>query len=174
MKILLALDNSPYSEAASEEVITELRPAGTEVHVVSVVDTGRLLPHEDGFGVHAMFVEEVSALMEEWRNEAKETVNEATRKLSSAGFTTKSIVMEGDVKPCILDYAEEWKPDLIVMGSQGKNAFERFLLGSVSDGILRHAKCSVRVVRIAALAKDASATQTKQGDAAHSVQGKAA
>lgn len=174
MKILLALDNSPYSAAASEEVITEFGTAGVAVHVLSVVDTGRLLPHEDGFGVHAMFVEEVSALMEEWRNEAKETVAEATRKLSSAGFTTKSIVMEGEVKECILDYADEWKPDLIVMGSQGKNGIERFLLGSVSDGILRHAKCSVRVVRIAALAKDSSATQTEQRDAAHSVKGTAA
>ena len=167
MKILLAIDNSPFSNAATDEVLTEFRPADTEVHVLSVVDTAKLLPPMDGYGVHAMFVEEVSAIMEEWRNEARQVVANSIKKLASAGFKATAVVMEGEVKVCILEYAEDWKPDLIVLGSHSRKGLERLLLGSVSDAILRHADCSVRIVRIAAIAKERTMTQAKE-DAAHS------
>jgi hypothetical protein len=47
----------------------------------------------------------------------------------------------------ILDEAERWGADLIVVGSHGYRAWERFLLGSVSQAVVSHAKCSVAVVR---------------------------
>jgi len=47
----------------------------------------------------------------------------------------------------ILDEAESWGADLIVLGSHGYNAWKRFLLGSVSQAVVSHAKCSVEVVR---------------------------
>jgi nucleotide-binding universal stress UspA family protein len=47
----------------------------------------------------------------------------------------------------ILDEAESWGADLIVVGSHGYRAWERFLLGSVSQSVVSHAKCSVEVVR---------------------------
>jgi nucleotide-binding universal stress UspA family protein len=47
----------------------------------------------------------------------------------------------------ILEAASEFKPGLIVVGSRGRNSFQRFLLGSVSQKVLSHAKCSVRVAR---------------------------
>jgi nucleotide-binding universal stress UspA family protein len=47
----------------------------------------------------------------------------------------------------ILDEAERWGADLIVVGSHGYRAWERFLLGSVSQAVVSHAKCSVEVVR---------------------------
>ena len=47
----------------------------------------------------------------------------------------------------ILDVAEEWGADLIVVGSHGYRALKRFLLGSVSHSVVSHAKCSVEVVR---------------------------
>ena len=174
MKILLAVDNSPFSKAATNEVLTEFRPADTEVHVLSVVDTAKLLPPMDGYGVHAMFVEEVSAIMEQWRNEAKQVVANSIKKLASAGFKAREVVMEGEVKACILEYAEDWKPDLIVLGSHSRKGFERLLLGSVSDAILRHANCSVRIVRVAARAKEGSMSQGKKGDLAHSAAAEAA
>jgi nucleotide-binding universal stress UspA family protein len=48
----------------------------------------------------------------------------------------------------ILDEAEKWKADLIVVGSHGYPAWERLLLGSVSQAVVSHAKCSVEVVRV--------------------------
>jgi nucleotide-binding universal stress UspA family protein len=48
----------------------------------------------------------------------------------------------------ILDDAEKWPADLIVLGSHGLKGLNRFLLGSVSDAVSRHAACSVQVVRV--------------------------
>jgi nucleotide-binding universal stress UspA family protein len=46
-----------------------------------------------------------------------------------------------------LGVAEEWHPDLIVLGSHGQKGLRQFLLGSVAEFVARHAKCSVLVVR---------------------------
>ena len=167
MKILLAIDNSPYSKAAIAEVLAEFRSTDADVHILSVVDTGKLLPRMDGYGVHAMFVEEVATIMEQLRSEAEEAIALGIKKLSAAGFATKNVLREGEVKACILDYAEEWKPDLIILGSHGRKGFDRFLLGSVSEAILRHARCSVRVVRIGAQAETARLARTEEADVAH-------
>ena len=64
----------------------------------------------------------------------------------------KTISLDGAMLPgpprtVILDEAERWGADLIVVGSHGYRAWERFLLGSVSQAVVSHAKCSVEVVR---------------------------
>jgi len=54
--------------------------------------------------------------------------------------------LAGPPREAILDEADRWKADLIVMGSHGYGAWQRFLLGSVSQAVVSHAKCSVEVV----------------------------
>ena len=56
-------------------------------------------------------------------------------------------LVPGPPRTVILDEAESWGADLIVVGSHGYRAWERFLLGSVSHAVVSHAKCSVEVVR---------------------------
>jgi nucleotide-binding universal stress UspA family protein len=56
-------------------------------------------------------------------------------------------IEEGDPKAVILDCAAKWPADLILLGPHGRKALERFLLGSVSEGVSRHATCSVQIVR---------------------------
>lgn len=84
------------------------------------------------------------------REQADAIVKSAAEKLSSIGpdvsVTTKTIL--GSPKQVILDEAETWKPELIVVGSHGYPTWERLLLGSVSQAVVSHAKCSVEVVRI--------------------------
>jgi nucleotide-binding universal stress UspA family protein len=53
----------------------------------------------------------------------------------------------GSPKHTILEEAEAFNADLIVLGSHGRGRVERFLLGSVSLAVVTHAKCSVEVVR---------------------------
>jgi len=55
---------------------------------------------------------------------------------------------EGNQKSVIVDLAAKWPADLVVIGSHGRRGVERFLLGSVSEAVVRHAPCSVQVVRI--------------------------
>jgi nucleotide-binding universal stress UspA family protein len=56
----------------------------------------------------------------------------------------------GDARQVILDEAQEWPADLVVLGSHGRTGMKRVLLGSVSDSVSRHARCSVQIVRGAA------------------------
>ena len=56
-------------------------------------------------------------------------------------------MIEGPPKLVILEEAEKFGADLIVVGSHGYGFVERFLLGSVSQAVAVHAKCSVEIVR---------------------------
>jgi nucleotide-binding universal stress UspA family protein len=56
-------------------------------------------------------------------------------------------VLAGNPKEVILEEAEKWNADLIVVGSHGRRGFKRFLLGSVSEAVAMNAHCSVVVVR---------------------------
>lgn len=62
-------------------------------------------------------------------------------------ITIEGHFLVGPPRSVILDEAESWGADLIVVGSHGYGRWERFLLGSVSQSIVSHAKCSVEVVR---------------------------
>jgi nucleotide-binding universal stress UspA family protein len=82
--------------------------------------------------------------------QARSIVAGALAKLRSAmgsEVKIKGKSAPGPPRAVILDEAESWDADLIVVGSHGYRAWERFLLGSVSQSIVSHAKCSVEVVR---------------------------
>jgi nucleotide-binding universal stress UspA family protein len=64
-------------------------------------------------------------------------------------------VEQGDTKSRIVDYAANWHADLIVLGSHGWKGLGRFLMGSVSEAVTRHARCSVEVVRCRSTVKPA-------------------
>ena len=64
-----------------------------------------------------------------------------------ADVSVKGKVIAGSPKRMIVDEAENWNADLIVVGSHGYPAWERLLLGSVSQAVVSHAQCSVEVVR---------------------------
>jgi nucleotide-binding universal stress UspA family protein len=80
--------------------------------------------------------------------EAKALAAKAAGALRSAGVNVTTAVVQGDPKSIILDNAKTWGADLIVLGSHGRKGLERFLVGSVSEAVLRHAHCSVEIVRL--------------------------
>lgn len=94
------------------------------------------------------FVPHVAAIEEDRKKEANELVQRAAGEFQEAGFQAEGLVEEGDAKTRIIDRAAEWKADLIVIGSYGLTGLNRFLMGSVSDAVVRHAGCSVQVVRV--------------------------
>jgi nucleotide-binding universal stress UspA family protein len=144
MKILLAIDNSKFSQLAMRTVVKQFRTKGTQVRVLHVVEpissyvSVDMIPH---------FVPYVAKVEQERRKEAKELVRRAVRQLRTAGFRTSEIVEEGDPKVRIIDHAANWHADMIVLGSHGWKGLSRFLMGSVSEAVTRHARCSVEVVR---------------------------
>lgn len=150
MRILLPVDESPYSEAALNALVAEFKPRGTQVRVLYVVEpitaylTAGLVPE----------LVTASAQIERSREkEAEALLNKMAATLRKAGFAAVTTVDTGDPTGVILDHAKQWPADLIVMGSHGLRGLSRLLMGSVSDAVVRHADCSVQVVRMRGPAK---------------------
>ena len=152
MKILLAVDGSPCSETAVETLIQQYKPSQAEVLVVHAVESARLTPIPYAYGIGPAFPQDFSAIAKQWREEGGQLVAGLSKRLQAAGFKNSTKVEEGDAREVILEYAKKWHPDLILIGSHGRRGLDRFLLGSVSEAIARHAPCSVEIVRAQASA----------------------
>jgi nucleotide-binding universal stress UspA family protein len=139
MKILLAIDDSKFSEAAAQAVIGRHRLQDLEVRVLHVAEPPTPLMAPE-------MTEYVSP--RESAEEAKTLVAKSADALRSAGINVTTTIIQGDPRSVIIDDAKAWGADLIVLGSRGRKGLERFLLGSVSEAVLRHAHCSVEIVRL--------------------------
>lgn len=146
MKILLAIDESESSQAALQNVKAMAWPAGTEIKVLNVVEPPSLLMGREMSGPDPEFEAVWNAL----QDQAKDLVAKAVEALRKPGVEVSPALEEGDPKSKIIDLANQWHADLIVVGSHGRKALHRFLLGSVSENVARHAHCSVEIVRIPA------------------------
>ena len=145
MKILLAIDGSEYSQAATQAVVARMRPEGAEVLVLRVIEPLIFsIPPQMSPG----YAPEQDEIIKEGLQHAQESVNQASNALRSAGFRVNTRIVEAEARNGILDIAAEWRADLIVLGSHGRKGLQRFLLGSVAEFVARHAKCSVEIVRV--------------------------
>ena len=139
MKILMAIDDSKFSEEVVQATIRQFRTENTEVRVLHVLQPVAPAPPQMAPGY--------APELEAQKGPANELVERMAKQLRSAGFTVNTAVEIGDVRETIIDYAAEWSADLIVVGSHGEKGMRRFLLGSVAEFVARHAKCSVEIVR---------------------------
>ena len=138
MKILLPIDDSKFSEAAVQAVIAHHRLQGLEVRVLHATEPPALL----------MAPEMAEYIPPREPEEVKALVARSADVLRSAGVNVTTAIIQGDPRIAIIDDAKAWDADLIVLGSRGRKGLERFLLGSVSEAVLRHAHCSVEIVRL--------------------------
>lgn len=146
MRILLATDGSEYSEAAADAIARLPFPKGSEVRILSVFELPTFPITVPWAGVD--FDDEIQ---KQGQARARKAVKTAERKLragkESAKLKLSTKVVGGSPRQVILDEAEAFKSDLIVLGSHGRGRIERFLLGSVSLAVVTHATCSVEIVR---------------------------
>jgi nucleotide-binding universal stress UspA family protein len=145
MKVLVAIDDSKCSEAVIEAMVTKFRLQDPEIRVLQVVEFVRNSPEAREWG----FLVDLSKVFDAQHKKAEEIVKRVALNIRESGLKASTCVREGDPKTQILDVAAEWKADLIVLGSHGRKGMDRFLLGSVSEGVARHALCSVLIVRSA-------------------------
>src|ERR1035437_4855926 len=154
MKLLLAADDSQFSEAALQAVISQNRPQQTQVGVVHLMEPIAMILSEiaSAAGPESYPAEpfELEPLRKEQKKRASKLVEARAEELKDAGFDAVIAIGEGDPRVEIIDMAREWSADLIVMGSHGRKGLDRFLLGSVSEYVARHAPCSVEIVRLPA------------------------
>jgi len=140
MKILLAVDDSKFSEAALKTVTSQYRPQGTQVRVLHVLQP-------IAFSAPPQMSPGYAPELQDQGKEAEKLLQRAAKTLLGAGFQVDTEIAKGDVREGILDVAQNWHADMIVLGSHGRGGVGRFLLGSVAESVARHAPCSVEIVR---------------------------
>jgi nucleotide-binding universal stress UspA family protein len=147
-RILFATDGSETAALATSSIAGRPWPEGTEVRVFSVVEF--FLPRMQAlFEPPFIQSEQVETLRADAMKHAQEAVTSAAGVIAAAGLkVSESVsVLLGGPKKVILEEATEWGADLIVLGSHGRHGIDRFLMGSVSEGVATHADCSVEVIR---------------------------
>ena len=105
MRILLAIDDSKFSEAAVEAVIEQARPHGIEVRILHVVEPPPLLVGRELGGYEPA----VQDALEFQKQHAEALVAKAAELLSARGLKVTAAFNMGDPKSKILDVAEEWQ-----------------------------------------------------------------
>ena len=140
MRILLAVDDSEHSNAATKSILERPWPTGSTVRVLFVVQIYTPIPIPTG-------VLDYEALTQSLLKGAQGVIDRTTAKLGALGVTIESGMRQGDPRQEIVDEAKDWNADLIVVGSHGRTGLQRWLLGSVAEHVVRNAPCSVEVVR---------------------------
>jgi nucleotide-binding universal stress UspA family protein len=134
--ILLATDGSTASEPASEQAIDLATQVQARLLVVSVLASARQ-PTEAA----------ASAGDPDSRDSMAARAQGIVQRAKAAGANATYMVWEGEAGEAIVAAADSESADLIIVGSHGRSGVSRFLIGSVSDFVVRHAHCPVMVVR---------------------------
>lgn len=157
MKLLIAYDGSRCSEAALDDLVRACLPDECEALIFSVAETW-LIPPSNGDNIteHAHKLATDPEYLKSRENGSKavlevETLANHARKRLQRIFPRWKVEAETAYGTSpgseILRRAERFQPDLIVVGSHGRTAIGRFLLGSISQKILTESSCSVRIAR---------------------------
>jgi nucleotide-binding universal stress UspA family protein len=152
MKILLATDGSDCSKAAVNSVAERPWPEGSEVKIVSAIEVP-YAPTTETWVLPDSYYMELERVAKEQAEAAVKYAIDLIRSGKASGLEITTETISGSAREVILDEAEKWGADLIVLGSHGYSGWQRFLLGSVSHAVATHAHCSVEIVRQKPVAK---------------------
>lgn len=138
--ILYPTDGSPAAENVLKHVIDLAQKFEAEVTVLHAYEFLEVIPvYETTYA----YLDELESYLE---GQSKEIATRVEQKFVDAGIKAHTAVIKGDPGYSILNAIDEHKCDLVVMGSRGLGPIQRFLLGSVSNYVVNHAKCPVMIV----------------------------
>jgi nucleotide-binding universal stress UspA family protein len=158
MRILIAYDGSECADAAIDDLARAGLPPECQALVLSVADLHPRLPADVVQPLADVQRAAPSPIARRARDVAASRLADARARADAAAarlaqrfprWTLTSDARGGSPAAVILDAADHWTPDLLVVGSQGRSAVARMVFGSVSQKLLTHAPCSVRVARAA-------------------------
>jgi nucleotide-binding universal stress UspA family protein len=141
-RVLLGTDLGQTTELATARAFDLARRHDAALLIVSVIDPAELREQ----------IGRAGSRWDEVRDRRHEVAQELVARGRSMGVTVSFLVWTGDPAGSIVSAAEAESADLVVVGTHGRGAIGRLLLGSVSDHVVRNAPCPVLVVR-AALAR---------------------
>ena len=138
-RILVPTDGSDQSERAFEQALDLALTYDAELHLLNVVDVSALAGEFDSVAVVDSLEESGRKMTHRLRDRAEEAGVE----------TVETLVREGVPYSTILDYADDNDVDLIVMGTHGRTGLDRYLLGSVTERVVRKSDVPVLTIRSA-------------------------
>ena len=147
MRVLVAIEDKRFGKAIVDFLVAHQWQAGTIFRLVHVVE-----PSVVGDQVTAVYGDGVeNEIVQERLSDGSQLLNQMREQLQAKfgmALPVEVNVVKGHPHHIILDIAEEWHSDMIVLGSHGRQGFTRFVLGSVSLAVVSHAQCTVTVVRL--------------------------
>ncbi len=156
MKVLIAYDGSECADSAIDDLQRAGLPAEAEALVVTVEEGWRWEPPLSSYELVEKIVQPEGSAATQMAYEVEPRLIEAqalalkakelVHKLFPAWRVSEKFIL-GLPASELLKIADEWNPDLIVVGSHGRTALGRFIFGSVSNRMVTHANCTVRIAR---------------------------
>lgn len=147
-KVLIAIDYNPVSEKVAEAGYDLAKKLGAEVCLLHVIAEMSYYTTQyptfmgyDGYGVTTDL-----SVASEMRKYTEEFLESAAKHLNDPSVSTH--LVEGDTPNAILDYAEEWGADLIVMGTHSHSTLEKLFLGTVASKVLEKTPIPVHLIPV--------------------------
>ncbi len=141
-KVLLPIDGSETSLKAAKYAVRIAKQESAQIICIHAIGTPAYMSKYNYPPLVSSFYEEARKAAEEWFEKVREIA-----KKEGVDVETDTLPEVVSVTDAILSYAEDNKVDIIVIGTRGRTALKRFLLGSVANGVVSHAHCPVLVVR---------------------------
>jgi nucleotide-binding universal stress UspA family protein len=137
-EILVPTDGSAAAERAIEHAVDLAGRYDARIHAFYVVDTSAYAALE-GAG---------TAVVDALEEQGTEAVDRVIEAAEDAGVPVERVVREGSPHRNILEYIDEADIDLVVMGTHGRQGIDRYLLGSVTERVVRSAPVPVLTIRM--------------------------
>ncbi|MDG7007727.1 MAG: universal stress protein [Nitrososphaerota archaeon] len=137
-RILVPFDGSDSSLRACEMAAFLAKKMGSEVRVVHVIPTLSIYT--------APLAEDYYRTQEK---EAADVIHNGIALIQKGGVKAQAEIVRArwSIVETIVSYSTDWKSDVIVMGARGLGGFKKLLMGSVSSGVVQHARCPVLIIR---------------------------
>jgi nucleotide-binding universal stress UspA family protein len=138
-KILVPADGSDNSYRALEAALVFSEKLGSSISVVNVMEQVPI--------THIESEKLLNELLEAYKKENQEILSKCSDIAHQKGIIIKTVLLQGNPAPVILDYIKKENFDLVIMGSRGMGKFKELILGSVSSKIMHHSPCAVMIIR---------------------------
>lgn len=143
-RILVAIDGSPHAAHALQHAVGLAKGLSASVRILHVIDIG-LLPYGPELST------DVNALIEARYAAAEKILVAARDSVKASGLEVETRLLDTatpvqHVAAAIAEAASDWPADLLVLGTHGRRGVERWLLGSVAEGVARRSTVPVLLV----------------------------
>ena len=149
-RILVPVDGSATSNLGLDEAIELAKLTGAQIRLLHVVDEMPFVMSADGYGATSADVLKIL------REDGAAILQNARSRVRDSSVAVDTVLYEsfsGRICQKVVDEANEWKADLVVLGTHGRRGVERLVLGSDAEQIARTAPVPVLLVRAAQPAK---------------------